>query len=1039
MFEDLKDWRGRLLLHTFGAPAPTTIGDLATRAEVEPGLVTDKVRDYVKRGYLLHRRDGYELSPDKRTTVERWVEFQLTTLLRAGRLLFVPGGSPADSSLRSRLCYLCEAKSGAQSGTLWMGRTSGIAQNATTRVDLSITFPEHRSVLRLPSCPALTKVETQADEPTRTVISDVGYRAAALSQDLVRGMIRAIDDEIPFAREDQVRIYTSQGHFEGPSGTQYVYRFTIDHFDGDTESRPVLPDDSPIQVQMRRDSYRGILVGQNPGELLIALDDDLGRGSIGAAVIISSPADLLEAMKIAIRKGEGSSSPMALAVFNEASARVVKLPSSKVPIPLDDLNPEQQIAVRLSLESQVAFIWGPPGTGKTHTLGQIIRGLRAQGKRILLLAHTNVAVDTLLMSAVRRLQNTPEYLQGRVLRYGVAQRSDLKQINEVLPEKVAERQNPTLAKRRTELEVRKAALDKQLAQLKVQPAGPRRDQEIRRVEDDTQTIAREILAIRRKLTEFGEQLISQASVVACTLTKAYMASLLETQAFDAVIIDEASMAPLPSVWLAARKAQHQMILVGDFRQLGPIAKADTPAVNKWLRRDIFEVAGIQEAVQQGKDDPRLVMLREQRRMHPAISAVPNKVVYGGKLRDHFSEAHFAPIVNLRPLSGVSVAMVNTRGLLPWNFFTETGSRFNLQSALLSLRLAGEALADGVPTVGIITPFAAQARLLRRLIKDAGWKSDRVAAATVHRFQGDERDVIVFDAVVDQPSFRLGRLLEGDQDSNASRLINVAWTRAKAKLLFVGNVPHLKAAIVKEHGLSPFFWEARSAGDHDGTVHISNDALTPAQYLPEFLLDIGTARKAVVHSPILPDPLADELLRIHRRGADVTLVVGSYSSALDVLEKSGIRIGFSDRCSFLSWLDDEIVWFGRSTPDGTGYYFRQRWRATARDLWNLTGMDGLLQEASTPTQRMAQRLSWRGGPKCEKCGMTMRVRFGEYGFYRMCPCQPRASKAPVSAAEVALVAAEVGVRCPTHGSTMIVVGRGTRMVCRMCGFNHYLER
>ncbi|KAG8879722.1 hypothetical protein FRB99_004849, partial [Tulasnella sp. 403] len=61
------------------------------------------------------------------------------------------------------------------------------------------------------------------------------------------------------------------------------------------------------------------------------------------------------------------------------------------------LNPSQQDAVRFALEAQeVALIHGPPGTGKTHTLVEIIRQLVAKDKRVLVCGASNLAVDNLL-------------------------------------------------------------------------------------------------------------------------------------------------------------------------------------------------------------------------------------------------------------------------------------------------------------------------------------------------------------------------------------------------------------------------------------------------------------------------------------------------------------------------------------------------------------------------------------------------------------------------------------------------------------------
>lgn len=86
------------------------------------------------------------------------------------------------------------------------------------------------------------------------------------------------------------------------------------------------------------------------------------------------------------------------------------------------------------------------------------------------------------------------------------------------------------------------------------------------------------------------------------------------------------------------------------------------------------------------------------------------------------------------------------------------SRFNIVSSIVSLTLALEALNAGEDSIGIITPYGAQTRLIQALLQDADperkWK-DNISCATVHQFQGSERNLIIFDAVESFPAARAG--------------------------------------------------------------------------------------------------------------------------------------------------------------------------------------------------------------------------------------------------------------------------------------------
>lgn len=94
---------------------------------------------------------------------------------------------------------------------------------------------------------------------------------------------------------------------------------------------------------------------------------------------------------------------------------------------------------------------------------------------------------------------------------------------------------------------------------------------------------------------------------------------------------------------------------------------------------------------------------------------------------------------------------------------------------------------------MVAPYRLQVQLMATLVQEYGLPREQVEVATVHRFQGGERDVIVLD-LVDGPPHRIGRLMKGGFPTEASRLINVACSRAKAKLIVVAHTRHLTAKL-----------------------------------------------------------------------------------------------------------------------------------------------------------------------------------------------------------------------------------------------------
>src|SRR5690606_12158700 len=116
------------------------------------------------------------------------------------------------------------------------------------------------------------------------------------------------------------------------------------------------------------------------------------------------------------------------------------------------------------------------------------------------------------------------------------------------------------------------------------------------------------------------------------------------------------------------------------------------------------------------EDKRLVGLRTQHRMHPAISRLVDRI-YGGRLRDAVGVgAQTERIVELPPFPGNRVTLVDTSQLSSGCRRERGGhSRYNESSADLAVSLALTALQAGEESIGIITPYVAQAlRVQERL-------------------------------------------------------------------------------------------------------------------------------------------------------------------------------------------------------------------------------------------------------------------------------------------------------------------------------------
>ncbi|MFI5421583.1 MAG: AAA domain-containing protein, partial [Nitrososphaerales archaeon] len=122
-----------------------------------------------------------------------------------------------------------------------------------------------------------------------------------------------------------------------------------------------------------------------------------------------------------------------------------------------------------------------------------------------------------------------------------------------------------------------------------------------------------------------------------------------------------------------------------------------------------------------------------------------------------------------------------------------------------------------PLVGTVTPYKDQKTHLRDELERLGYLH-RVHVGTVHGFQSLERSIVIFD-IVEGPPIKIGRFISdvwGDQEqdiaSDATRLIKVAHSRARDKIIYVANLAYIQEAYYRrEHQLTKFVEDAAARG------------------------------------------------------------------------------------------------------------------------------------------------------------------------------------------------------------------------------------
>ena len=459
--------------------------------------------------------------------------------------------------------------------------------------------------------------------------------------------------------------------------------------------------------------------------------------------------------------------------------------------------------------------------------------------------------------------------------------------------------------------------------------------------------------------EMRASVLSRARVVATSATMAFLQPQQLTD-FDVVVIDEASMLPLPVVFLLAGIARRQVIIAGDFRQLPPIALSSLPVVKQWYSKDIFEAAGIVDLVEAGGQHACLFTLTTQFRSKPEIVSLINGHFYAGKLLTQYSGGE--PVVYSDPLAVLNtqaVVIVDSSSLSPLGQSTAK-SKANLLHALLVRSIVKQLQICSSPQIqdqlGVIAPYRPQVDLIQDLLSEEQLSS--VAVGTVHRFQGEERKIIILD-LTESPPHRLGGFLAATSPrETGAKLLNVALTRAKEQLLIVANLDHLRAYLHDHHILKQIIAdiEARAAvvsanlfldlatsvdnnlapqvsqlSELSQTSQVSQtlQGLTRALFLSTLFDDLrGARRTALIVSPriskslvkIITTLLANRPTRLELEivvppfSAEVAESLDDYNSSLEMFSKLGCQI--SERHNLKSGLvivDDSVAWFGTLRP------------------------------------------------------------------------------------------------------------------------------
>lgn len=401
------------------------------------------------------------------------------------------------------------------------------------------------------------------------------------------------------------------------------------------------------------------------------------------------------------------------------------------------LNAEQAAAVRAAVSCEdYTLVLGMPGAGKTTAVVAMVRALAAAGKRVLLTSYTNSAVDNVLLK-LAKTGDVPFVRVGR-----------------------EERVNPGLRE--------------------WTPGGARHEAHT----------AGELAVLVDTVKIWG--------VSALGVTDA----LIRRRQFDVCIVDEAGQITLPATLGPLLRAR-AFVLVGDPHQLPPLVTNEA-AADRGLSQPLFSLLA-------AAHPSAVKALPVQYRMAEDIQVLPNLITYNGQLRCGCEKVASAQLIlPWWPLLTASLPISASASQRPYDapwvqtvldpsrrvVFLDTSAMpapeikvgeavTNPSETEIALTLVKGAVRAGLApaALGLISPYNRQVSLLDKLLRVAGVVG--AECLTIDKAQGRDKDCVIVSLVKSNAEHETGKLLAD------ARRVNVAITRAKAKLVLIGDAATLR--------------------------------------------------------------------------------------------------------------------------------------------------------------------------------------------------------------------------------------------------------
>lgn len=402
------------------------------------------------------------------------------------------------------------------------------------------------------------------------------------------------------------------------------------------------------------------------------------------------------------------------------------------------LNDSQHKAVQgICSDSSTLIIHGPPGTGKTTTLVEGILQLVNQGKKVLVSAPSNTAVDHISFQLISRNLN--------LLRIG----NSSKVKNELIPYTPEGKLRETnLDKEIKKLRIRADELNKMANQYKRNFGKDERNQR--------NLLIKEVKSIRaeiRQLKQYNENKIFEAAQIILGTPIGLYDQRENLKDFEVLIIDEAGQCLEPLAWCIFPLAD-RLILAGDHLQLPPTVLSQKAADQG------FTISVLEKCFHSFE---KVHFLDTQYRMGESIAAFSSHYFYNDALKTYEGIASSSDSVIFYDTAGTDFnEEIGADGVS----LTNKGELDLIQKVIQTIDL-------DIAKIAIISPYSGQIALAKEQLEKT------IKCSTIDSFQGQECETIIISLVRSNQEGDIGFLKD-------YRRINVAMTRAKERLIIIGD-------------------------------------------------------------------------------------------------------------------------------------------------------------------------------------------------------------------------------------------------------------